>query len=142
MFLGRYDHNLDGKGRLAIPSRFRDELADGMVLTRGIDRCITVYPFNAWDALADRVRALPIADSDARQFRRFVFAEAVSLRPDGQGRVLIPLTLRSYAAIDRETIVVGLHDSIEIWCPANWGEIHDRLDASGERIATRLAELM
>ena len=97
---------------------------------------------DAWDALASRVRALSIADSDARQFRRFVFAEAVSLRLDGQGRVLIPLTLRSYASIDRETIVVGVHDSIEIWCPANWGEIHDGLDASGERVASRLAELM
>ncbi len=142
MFLGRHDHNLDGKGRLAVPSRFREELADGIVLTRGIDRCITLYPLTAWDVLASRVRALPIADSDARQFRRFVFAEAVALWLDGQGRILIPPPLRSYAAIDRETIVVGVHDAIEIWCPSLWGEVNDALDASGDRIARRLAELM
>lgn len=142
MFLGRHDHNLDEKGRLAIPSRFRDELGDGMVLTRGIDRCITVYPLNAWDALANRVLALPIADGDARRFRRFVFAEAVAVRLDAQGRILIPAALRSYAAISRETIVVGVHDSIEIWCPVYWAEVDEAFDASGEQIASRLAEMM
>lgn len=142
MFLGRHDHNLDGKGRLAIPSRFREGLAGGMVLTRGIDRCITVYPLHAWDALADRVNGLPIGDADVRRFRRFVFAEAVALQLDAQGRVLIPAPLRSYAAIDRETIVVGVHDSVEIWCPAYWAEVDAALDASAEQTASRLAELM
>ena len=142
MFLGRHDHNLDGKGRLAIPARFREELGGGMVLTRGIDRCITVYSLDAWDILASKVNALPILDRDARQFRRLVFAEAIASWLDSQGRILIPSALRTYAAIERETIVVGVHDSIEIWCPTQWNEVHDLLDASGEQIASRLAELL
>jgi MraZ protein len=113
-----------------------------MVLTRGIDRCIAVYPLDVWDVLATRVKGLPIGDPDARRFRRFVFAEAVALRPDAQGRVLIPAPLRSYAAIVRETIIVGVHDSVEIWCPAYWADVDAALDAPGEQIASRLAELM
>lgn len=142
MFLGRHEHNLDGKGRLAIPSRFREALGEGMVLTRGIDRCISVFPLGAWETLAGRVNALPLADTDARQFRRLVFAEAVALRLDSQGRILIPAALRSYAAIERETIVVGVHDSIEIWCPAHWNDVYESIDASGQQIASRLAELL
>ena len=113
-----------------------------MVLTRGIDRCIAVYPLDVWDVLATRVNGLPIGDPDARRFRRFVFAEAVALRPDAQGRVLIPAPLRSYAAIVREAIIVGVHDSVEIWCPAYWADVDVDLDAPGEQIASRLAELM
>lgn len=142
MFLERHDHNLDGKGRLAIPSRFREKLGEGMVLTRGIDRCISVFPLVAWDALASRINALPITDRDARQFRRLVFAEAVALRLDTQGRILIPAALRSYASIERETIVVGVHDSIEIWCPTHWNDVYESIDATGEQIASRLAEML
>ena len=77
MFLGRFGHNLDAKGRLAIPAKFRGELADGVVVTRGIDRCLSVYPLAAWQTLAEKVSALSISDPDARQFKRMVFAEAV-----------------------------------------------------------------
>lgn len=142
VFLGRHAHNLDDKGRLAIPSRFRESLRDGVVLTRGIDRCIAAYPLAAWDVLAAQVNGLPMTDPDARQFRRMVFAEAVDLKLDGQGRVLVPASLRHHAGIDREAIVVGVHASIEIWSPARWGAVDAALATDGDEIAARLAQML
>ena len=142
MFLGRYAHNLDAKGRLAIPARYRDALAEGVVLTRGIDRCLALYPLAAWRPLAEKVAALPLTDADARNFRRLVFAEAADLELDGQGRILIPPDLRRYAEIEREAFVVGVDTSIEIWSPARWETVSASLDADGAEIAQRLASLI
>lgn len=142
MFLGSHHHNLDTKGRLAIPARFRDELADGLVLTRGFDACIALYPLAAWETLAGRINELSIADADVRQFRRMVFAEAVDVQLDSQGRILIPAPLRAFAGIEREVVVIGVHSSVEIWSPARWSSISDNLDASSDEIATRLAGML
>ncbi len=142
MFLGRYAHSLDAKGRLAIPARFREELAQGVVLTRGIDRCLALYPMAAWLPLAAKVSALPISDPDARTFRRMVFAEAANLEPDAQGRILLPPELRGYAEIDREAYVVGVNTSIEIWSPARWDAVNAVMDEDGAEIAQRLANLI
>ena len=142
MFLGRHAHNLDEKGRLAIPARFRDLLADGLVLTRGIDQCIAAYPRAAWERLAEQVNALSMADRDARQFRRMVFAEAADVMLDRQGRIMVPPELRRYAGIDRETVIVGVHTAIEIWSPARWEEISGQVEDGGEEIAARLAGML
>lgn len=142
MFLGRHAHNLDSKGRLAIPARFRELLADGLVLTRGIDNCLAAYPRSAWDQLAERVNALSMADRDARLFRRMVFAEAADVSLDGQGRIVIPAELRRYAGIDREAVIVGVHSSIEIWSPTAWDEVSGQVNDGGEEIAARLAGML
>ncbi|HEV2107256.1 MAG TPA: division/cell wall cluster transcriptional repressor MraZ [Thermomicrobiales bacterium] len=142
MFLGRHAHAIDAKGRLAIPARFRDGLTDGLVLTRGIDRCLSLYPMAAWIPLAERVTALSFSDPDARNFRRMVFAEAVDLTLDGQGRVLVPPGLRGYADIDREAIIVGVHDAIEIWSPTRWETVNAVMEQDGAAIAQRLATLI
>lgn len=142
MFLGRHEHNLDEKGRLAIPSRFRESLRDGVVLTRGIDRCIAAYPREAWDSLARQVNGLPMTDPHARQFRRMVFAEAVDLKLDGQGRVLVPSSLRDYAEIGREAVIIGVHASIEIWSPDRWSVVDAALASDGDEIGARLAEML
>ena len=142
MFLGRYAHNLDAKGRLAIPARFREALADGVILTRGIDRCLALYPLEAWRPLAEKVAALPLTDADARNFRRLVFAEAADLTPDAQGRILLPPDLRRYADIEREALVVGVDASIEIWSPERWAAVESSLDANAAEIAQRLASLI
>jgi transcriptional regulator MraZ len=142
MFLGRHAHTLDAKGRLAIPARFRDALADGLVLTRGIDRCLSLYPMATWRALAEKVSALPITDADARNFRRMVFAEAVDLALDGQGRILVPPELRRYAGLERDALVVGVDASIEIWSPEGWAQVASVMDADGANIAARLAALI
>jgi MraZ protein len=142
MFLGRFSHSLDAKGRLAIPAKFRGELADGLVVTRGIDRCLSVYPLAAWQTLAERVSALSISDPDARQFRRMVFAEAVDEALDAQGRILVPPELRRYAEIDREAVVVGMNTYLEIWNPSRWEGLSALVEDEGSSIAQRLADLI
>lgn len=142
MFLGRHAHAIDGKGRLAIPARFREELAGGMVVTRGIDRCLALYPLSAWEPLAAKVAALPTGDPDARDFRRMVFAEAADLVPDAQGRILLPPELRRFAGLDREALVIGVHTHVEVWSPEGWAALQARLDADGDAIARRLADLI
>ena len=142
MFLGRYAHTIDAKGRLAIPARYREALAEGVVLTRGIDRCLALYPMAAWLPLAEKINSLPISDPDARTFRRMVFAEAVNLELDAQGRILVPPDLRRYAELDREAYVVGVNTSIEVWSPARWEAVTAVIDHDGAAIAQRLASLI
>jgi len=142
MFLGRFAHNLDAKGRLAIPSRFRSSLEDGVVLTRGIDRCVTAYPMHAWDEFAARIAKLPMTDRNARQFRRMMFAEAANLALDRQGRIVLPADLRAFAEIDREVVVIGVHTSFEIWRPDRWDEMQATVDDESESIASHLADLL
>jgi MraZ protein len=142
VFLGRFEHTLDAKGRLAIPARFRAGLGDGLVITRGIDRCLTVYPIAVWQELAERIAGLSLADADARQFQRMVFSEASDAILDGQGRIVVSADLRAYAGIEREAIVIGLHTSCEIWSPKRWNEIQARAEEGVIDIAARLADLL
>lgn len=142
VFLGRYNHNVDAKGRLALPARFRDKLAEGVVVTRGFDPCLLVYPLDAWMPLAERVAALSISDPDVRKLRRMLFADAVDMQLDGQGRVLVPAELRNYATIEREAVVVGVHTFIEVWTPETWEAQADNIERDGTTIAERLADLI
>ncbi len=142
MFLGRHNHNLDAKGRLALPARFRDKLSDGVVITRGFDPCLLVYPLEAWMPLAERVASLSISDPDVRTLRRMLFADAVDVQLDGQGRVLVPAELRQYASIEREAVVVGVHTFIEIWTPSTWEHQSSSIDREGASVAERLADLI
>ena len=142
MFLGRHSHNLDDKGRLALPAKFREELGEGVVLTRGFDQCLLVYPISAWTPLAERVSALSISDPDARVLRRMLFANATDAQLDRQGRVLVPVDLRAHAGIERETIVVGMHTFIEIWSPEGWAAQSEVVERDGASIAERLAALV
>jgi MraZ protein len=133
---------LDTKGRIAIPARFRDALTEGVVATRGIDRCLALYPMTSWTPLAEKVSALPLTDPDARTFRRMVFAEAAHLELDGQGRILLPPELRRYAELEREAVVIGVNTSIEIWNPVRWESVTTVMDTDGAAIAQRLATLI
>lgn len=142
MFLGRYAYAVDAKGRLAIPARFRADLGNEGVLTRGIDPCLALYPMDAWLPLSERVNALPISDPHARRFRRLVFGEAANLELDRQGRILLPPPLRDYAGIDREAVLVGVHSWIEIWSPERWSAQADELEENGSGIAEHLASLI
>ncbi len=140
MFLGEYAHTIDEKGRLTIPARFRGELAAGVVVTRGMDRCLTLYPMTEWNRLAKKVSELPVADRRARMLRRLVFGGAADVVPDKQGRVLIPPNLREYAKLDGEVIVTGLHTYIEVWNLESWGKEREDLEQEREQ-ATEWAEL-
>jgi MraZ protein len=142
VFLGRYSHNIDDKGRLAIPARFRDGLGSEVVITRGIDRCLSLYPLEAWQPLAEKVSALSISDPDARNFRRMFFAEAAYLDFDRQGRILVPPELRRYAGIEREAVIIGMNTYLEIWSPQRWDAQSDMMDQEASSIAERLAEFI
>ncbi len=142
LFLGSHKHALDAKGRVAVPSRFRVFLADGLVVTRGFDGCIAVYPRAAWESLSSRIHALSITDFDVRQFRRMVFSEAIDLQLDSQGRILVPSALRSFAGIDREVVVIGVESSVEIWSPERWAATSQEIDLASYDIAALLAGML
>jgi MraZ protein len=122
---------MDEKGRLTVPAKFRAELASGLVVTRGMDRCLAIYPLAEWDRLAEKVSGLPITDHDARGLRRFFFAHASDAVPDRQGRVLIPPRLREYAGLDSEVVIAGLNTYIEIWNVDAWGEEREHIESDG-----------
>ena len=128
MFLGQYFYSLDTKGRLIIPSRYREYLQGEVVVTRGLDRCITVYPINVWEEIAQKVTALPITDRRGRALRRIFFADANKIELDRQGRILIPDRLREYADLTSatEVAIVGLDRFIELWSPEAWQQQNEK----------------
>jgi MraZ protein len=140
MFIGEFTHTVDDKGRLTIPARYRQELDDGAYVTRGLDGCLVLYTDLEWKALTDKIKALPMTDRRARDFRRFFFGSAVEAAPDRQGRVLIPAYLREYASIDSEATVVGTDTYIEIWNPETWQTMRQSV-ADDEDNADRWTDL-
>lgn len=118
--MGEYQHALDSKGRLFIPARLRDELGERFIITRGLDRCLFVYPLSEWATLERKLKELPFTRSEARAFVRFFFAGATECELDNQGRVLIPPTLRTYAGIEREAAIIGVSTRVEIWSQQTW----------------------
>ncbi len=142
MFLGQYDHTIDDKGRLAIPARFRAELAEGLYLTAGVDRCLTILTPRAWQVMAEGIANLPWLNSDARQVQRSLFAAATHLVPDKLGRVVIPQYLRTHAGLDAEVVVAGVYDRIEIWDRAAWERSRSDFLERGPEQVQGLAELL
>jgi MraZ protein len=128
VFLGEYVHILDSKGRLTIPAKFRADLDTGLVITRGIDRCLAVFPLGEWEQLAEQVSDLPMTDRQARAFRRLLFANASDVFLDKQGRVVIPPRLREYANLDGEVVVTGLNTYIEVWSAEAWDEVREQVE--------------
>ncbi|MEZ4619376.1 MAG: division/cell wall cluster transcriptional repressor MraZ [Caldilineaceae bacterium] len=123
MFLGEFSHSLDTKGRLTIPSKFRDRLDAGLVVTRSpMDRCLLVFPIAEWEQIAAKISALPLADPRSAQLRRAFFSAAEDLSPDKQGRILISQRLREFAQIESEVTVAGVHTFVELWQPELWQE--------------------
>ena len=128
MFLGEYVHTTDDGGRLTIPARFRPGLKAGLVITRGLDRCLAIYPLEEWEQLAARVSGLPITNRRARALRRRFFANASDATLDKQGRVLVPPRLREYAGLDCEVVITGLDTYIELWNPDSWHKERERVE--------------
>jgi MraZ protein len=135
-FLGEFEHSIDDKSRLAVPARFRPALEDGLVITRGLDRCLVIWDTDSWRVQAERVRTLNPWQADARRMQRHFFSGAVPAQPDKLGRVVIPQFLRAYAQLETEVVVVGLADRIEVWSKVEW----ERERAEAERNTAELAE--
>jgi MraZ protein len=141
MFIGEFQHSVDEKGRLAIPVKFRRELAKGAVITRGLDNCLFVYTAAAWKKLATKLAALPLSQANSRAFARLMLAGAMGAEIDGQGRAVIPEYLRKYAGIGKEAVVAGLYDRLEIWDAAAWDKYKSETEKNSNDIAERMAEL-
>lgn len=118
MLIGQYEHNLDIKGRMIFPVKFREDLGERFIATKGTDACVAVYSFDEWQTLAEKVKHLP--ESKAALLKRFFFAGAVEVEPDKQGRIVLPAHLRGYAGLDKDVVVVGVLDKVEIWDKTRW----------------------
>ena len=139
---GEYRHALDDRGRIAVPARFRTRLSEGATLTRWLDKCIAVFPRDAWEELAEKLRSLPLTSPQAREFARFMASGAVEAELDQQGRLLVPSYLRTYAALEMgEVIVVGALNRLEIWAPGAWEPYRDRIENAPEALAEQLQDL-
>jgi MraZ protein len=140
LFTGEYRHAIDAKGRVAVPARFRAELAQGAFVSRWIDNCLAIFPRPEWDRLADRVSELPFSDAGARVFSRFVFSGAFEFSLDAQGRLVLPPTLREFASLGEDVTVVGARDHIELWEPARWSSYSAQMN-DADALATRIENL-
>jgi MraZ protein len=138
VFLGQAVHTIDDKSRLAIPVRFRAELTTGLYLTKGVDRCLYVLTPEGWSQLAERVKALPSMQVDARRLQRHFFAGADYLVPDKMGRIIIPANLREYATLSSEVVVAGVHSRIELWDKATWDAEQEAADRQSAVLAEQI----
>ncbi|GAB3793531.1 division/cell wall cluster transcriptional repressor MraZ [Virgibacillus kimchii] len=140
MFMGEFQHNIDVKGRIIVPSKFREGLGESFVLTRGLDKCLFAYPMNEWKSLEEKLKNLPLTKKDARAFTRFFFSGAVECEVDKQGRINIPPPLRNYAALDKECVVIGVSNRIEFWASDNWDDYFTESEESFAEIAENLMD--
>ena len=141
MFIGEYSHNLDSKGRLAVPAKFRTLLKKGAVVTKGLDNCLFLYPKDKWQEMATKFAALPISQAKARAFARHMLAGAMEVEFDSQGRITLPEYLRTFAVLNKKTIVAGLFDRLEIWNATEWNKYKTNTEKNSNKIAEELGEL-
>ncbi|MEK7637824.1 MAG: division/cell wall cluster transcriptional repressor MraZ [Patescibacteria group bacterium] len=141
MLIGEHTHNLDPKKRLSIPAKFRKELGDGAVLTRGLDGCLWLFPSVQWAVLAQRISNLPMAQSDSRSFARLLLSGATEVQFDSLGRILVPDYLKQYASLAREVVITGVHTRLELWDKGAWNQYKTKLEKNGDAIAQKLGDL-
>jgi len=141
MFLGEFFHTIDDKGRLTLPSKWRTDLGHGVVVTRGVDKCLFVFTSPDFEKLAERIAALPMTQVEAREFSRHFFSGAADVELDKQGRILIPQNLREYAGLNGEVIVVGVNQRAEIWSAKAWPEVRSSFESHAMSNADQWARL-
>lgn len=141
MLIGEHAHNLDAKRRLAIPSKFRKELGEGAILTRGLDNCLFIFPSKYWTPFAEMLAGLSMAKQDTRSFARLFLSAAVEVEFDSLGRILIPERLKEYAGLNKSVIVAGLFNRLEIWDEEKWKNYKLNLEKNSDSIAEKLGEL-
>ncbi len=141
MLIGEYKHIIDTKKRLAIPAKLRKDLAQGAVLTRGLDNCLALYPLKEWQKMTDKLGQLPTGQVDARGFNRIILAGASDVGFDKLGRILIPEYLKKYALLKKNVVVVGVYNRLEIWDETRWEKYKQKTEKEVGDIAQRLGEL-
>ena len=141
MFMGEYSHTIDTKGRLIIPSKFREELGETFVVTKGLDGCLFVFSDEEWKAFEIKLKSLPLTNKNARQFARFFVAGATPCELDKQGRILLPATLREFAGLEKDVVLTGMLNRIEIWSKEKWNENKSLDDVAMDEIAEQMTDL-
>lgn len=142
MFMGEFSHNIDAKGRLIVPAKFRSELGENMVVTRGLDGCLTLYTLEGWQAIYEKLLMLPSTKKEVRLYVRMLTSKASEVELDNQGRILIPSSLIKEAGIKKECMIVGAAGKVEIWAKDRWETYIDDAEESFESIAESLTDLM
>ena len=141
MFIGEYSHNVDQKGRLAIPIKFRDAFGQGAVVTKGLDDCLFIYTQSEWEKLAEKLAHLPISQSNTRAFSRLMLAGAMDIEMDKQGRLMLPEYLRQYAGVAKKVVITGLYNRLEVWDDQKWNIYKSGTEKSSTQIAEAMKEL-
>ncbi len=141
MFIGEYTHSIDDKNRLAVPIKFRNKLAEGAVVTKGLDDCLFLYPQGEWGKIADKLSNLPISQSGARAFARLMLAGAMDVDIDRQGRITIPSYLKEYAGIKNSVVVAGLFNRLEVWSVEKWNQYKKEKEKESSNIVEQLGDL-
>jgi len=141
MFIGEYRHTIDTKKRLALPAKFRKELGKTVVVTRGLDSCLIVYPLKEWRVMSDKLGKLPLSQTEARGFARVMLSGAMAVGVDGLGRILIPEYLKGYAGLKKNVIICGLYNRLEIWDAQKWNIYEKKMEKGVEDLASKLKEL-
>lgn len=140
--MGEFAHNIDRKGRLIMPARFREELGDKVVVNRGLDGCLYVYTMSQWQNVYEKLKTLPSTNKDARMYQRMMLSKAAECELDTQGRILIPAGLVKLAGLEKECMIIGVASHIEIWAKERWDQVEEVEAASFEEAAERLSGLM
>ncbi|MDT1958044.1 division/cell wall cluster transcriptional repressor MraZ [Carnobacterium divergens] len=140
MLMGEFKHNIDAKGRLIMPAKFREDLGEKFIITRGMDGCLFGYPEKEWTTLEEKLKQLPLAKKDARAFTRFFYSAATECELDKQGRINIPQTLREHAELDKVCHVIGVSDRIEIWSQDRWEKFSEEAEESFDEIAESMID--
>ena len=139
VLIGEYEHSVDVKGRLIMPSKLRDELGYKFIVTKGLDGCLFVFPLKEWEIFQEKLRALPVSDKNARNFTRFFFAGAIECEIDKQGRFLISSNLREFAGLDKDVVIIGMNSRLEIWSKEKWQQCDENISA--DEIADHMTDL-
>lgn len=140
MFMGEYRHNVDTKGRIIVPAKFRETLGEVFVLTRGLDKCLFGYPMDEWEIIEEKIKSLPLTKKDARAFSRFFFSGATECEIDKQGRINMPSTLINYGKLEKECVILGVSNRIEIWNQHIWEDYVAESEESFEEIAENMID--
>lgn len=141
MFIGEFSHNLDAKGRMAVPAKFRSKLGAGAIITRGLDHCLFVFTNTEWETLAQKLISLPLTQANSRAFVRLMLSGAADVQIDKQGRILVPDYLREYAGLKKQVVVAGLYNRFEIWDADSWKQYKTKTESASDEIAEKLSEL-
>jgi MraZ protein len=138
MFMGEYHHSIDNKGRMIVPSKFREDLGEMFIITRGLDQCLFGYPLSEWALIEEKLKGLPLTKKDARAFTRFFFSGATESELDKQGRINIPAPLLTYAKLEKECVILGVSNRIEIWSKPIWEDYFTQSEESFVEIAENM----